>query len=172
MKQFLKWLPIGAAGLALVALIVGGLAPYVSTSATSYYRGVRCILGYDKAYTIAGKEVTIEYLQFSFPNLLTVILMLAGIAALVVGFFKPDLFWLAYVAIGCFAVAAVFYFCGVAFTQVGTVDYQGYFTSTKEGWKLGAGAIVGGILAILCALAAATNPVLNLLESKKIIKIK
>ena len=32
--------------------------------------------------------------------------------------------------------------------------------------------IPGGILAILCALAAATNPVLNLLESKKIIKIK
>ena len=166
MKQFLKWLPIGAAGLALVALIIGGLAPYVND-----YRGVRCILGLKTLEGPANNQGMVEYLKFSFPNLLTVILMLAGIAALVVGFFKPELFWLAYVAIGCFAVAAVFYFCGVAFTQPGSY-YDIPVAPSTDQWKLGAGAIVGGILAILCALAAATNPVLNLLESKKIIKIK
>ena len=181
MKKALKYFPLVTAVLALAALIVGLAAPAVIVSEEIAYSGWKSVFGFKEVKDVIIGEQSIEYLKFSFWNLLLYILLIVGIAACVVSFVKPELSWLGYVAAGCFTVAAVFFFCSVGLTQAGKVyTLEGSSiealvktqSEAKEAWKLGAGAIVGAILSILAVLCAAAPPVLALLQKKKIIKLK
>ena len=181
MKKSLKYFPLVTAVLALAALIVGLAAPAVIVSEEVAYSGWKSVFGFKEVKDVIVGEQTFQYLKFSFWNLLTYILLIAGIAACVVSFVKPELSWLGYVAAGCFTVVAVFFFCSVGLTQAGSVytlegnpieELIKTQSEAKEAWKLGAGAIVGAILSILAVLCAAAPPVLALLEKKKIIKLK
>ena len=156
-----KYLTLGnillcsAALLALIALIVGLCAPAVSytvellgKSNTTTYSGAQVTFG----YTEKGDLLSVEVFKFSFgnfvPYLLTIVGMVFAVLALLGKLDKIS----AYVAAGCFLVAGILFFCAVAFTVPAAEK------ATMEGWKLGAGAIVAGIFAILstacCVLKA------------------
>lgn len=161
MKKFLTLgniLVCCAALLALVAIIVGLCAPAVSytveafgKSSTTTYSGAQVTFGYTaKTDTVVG-TLSGEIWKFSFMNLLTYILAVVGIVFAVLAFLGKLGKISGIVAAACLLVAGVFFFLAVAFTVPASEK------ATMEGWKLGAGAIVGGILAILSALAMAAK---------------
>ena len=98
-------------------------------------------------------------------NLLTYILALAGTVLSLLNLLakKPNkLFSL--LAMVAFVVSAVFFFCTVSFTSVNedaSKIFDLFGGDIKELFKLGVGAIVGGVLSILAALASAASLVLK-----------
>lgn len=172
MKKALKYFPLVAAALALIALIVGLAAPAVVYDSVIgenvSYSGWKCTFGYAEKYSTVLGSGEVEVLSFSFWNLLTYILLLVGIVAAVLAFLKPDMALLGYVAAACFVGATVLFFCACPSTAFAGIKD----TEIADLLSLGAGAIVGAILSILAVLAAAASPVLTLLNKKKIIKLK
>ena len=155
MKKYLtigNILLYGAVLLTLIAIIVGLCAPAISytvealgKTTTTTYSGAQIAFGYTaKAETSFG-TLSGEVWKFSFMNLLTYIFALIGIVFAVLAFFGILNKISSFIAAACFLVAGVFFFCSVPFTIPAAEK------ATMEGWKLGAGAIVGGIFAILSA---------------------
>lgn len=172
-KRIMKYFPIAAAALALIALIVGLAAPSVvrdlgiGSERIEYFSGWRCVFGYKVETDFIVTTVT-KVLSFSFWNLLTYILLVVGIAACVVSIVKPELSWLGYVAACCFVGSTVLFFCACPSTVFANVNDK----ELAKYLSLGAGAIIGAILSILAVLLAAATPVLKLLADKKVIKLK
>ena len=141
-----------AALLSLIALIVGLCVPAISytveafgKTTTSTYTGAQVTFGYTAKAEAGLGTASLEVWKFSFLNLLTYILLLAGMVFALLALFGKLGKISAFVAAACFLVAGVFFFCSVPFTVPASEK------ATMEGWKLGAGAIVGGVLAILSA---------------------
>ena len=116
--------------------------------------------GMDVVFGCKGKGTEISTLNFSFMNLLTYILVLAGtvLSLLNVLVKKPSkLFSL--IAAVAFLVAGIFFFCTLSFTSFNDVltTLPGMFgKDIKSAFELAAGSIVGGVLSILSAICAAS----------------
>ncbi len=165
-KKIEKFIPVIAAALGLIAIIMFFL-PAVVMGEDASYNGWQAMFGYTETTKLLGKEVKTEILAFSFMNLLTLILAAAGIVLCVLSFLGKGNKFFAFIAIACFIVAAVFFFLTVAFSVAGTgltLDGNLAQEKVKEGWKLGAGPIVGGILSILAGLVVSVPVVVKLLK--------
>ena len=168
-KKIEKFIPLIAAALGVVAIIMFFL-PAVTFEVGNKvvnYNGWQAIFGLTETEKTLLGETKIEYLVFSFMNLLTLILVAAGIVLCVLSFLGKGNKFFAFIAIACFIVAAVFFFLTVAFTTAGaayTLDGNLAQEKVKEAWKLGAGPIIGGILSILAGLVVSVPVVAKLLK--------
>jgi hypothetical protein len=173
-KKIEKFIPLIAAALGVVAIIMLFL-PAVVIPATKLteevnYNGWQAIFGLTETSKVLGNEVKTEYLVFSFMNLLTLILVAAGIVLCVLSFLGKGNKFFAFIAIACFIVAAVFFFLTLKFTTAGSVyaiNLIGQELSqaeAKKGWALGVGPIIGGILSILAGLVVSVPVVAKLLK--------
>lgn len=165
-KKIEKFIPVIAALLGVVAIIMLFL-PAVVVSEDVSYNGWQAIFGLTKTEKTLLGEANVEYLVFSFMNLLTLILVAAGIVLCVLSFIGKGNKFFAFIAIACFIVAAVFFFLTVAFTTAGsvyTLDGNLAQEKVKEAWKLGAGPIIAGILSILAGLVVSVPVVAKLLK--------
>ena len=148
--------------LGLVAVIMLFVPVLGVKDVDTTYTGLKVVFGYKEKVAIIG-DVTV--FNFSFMNLLTYILALAGTVLSLLNLLakKPNkLFSL--LAMVAFVVSAVFFFCTVSFTSVNedaSKIFDLFGGDIKELFKLGVGAIVGGVLSILAALASAASPVLK-----------
>ena len=169
-KKIEKFIPLIAAALGVIAIIMFFL-PAITIKVGDEvvnYNGWQAIFGFTetKDIPVVG-EKKFEYLAFSFMNLLTLILLAAGIVLCVLSFLGKGNKFFAFIAIACFIVAAVFFFLTVAFTTAGavyTLDGNLAQEKVKEAWKLGAGPIIGGILSILAGLVVSVPVVAKLLK--------
>ncbi len=172
-KKIERFIPVIAAALGVIAIIMFFL-PAVVIPATkmgsvtigedTVYNGWQTMFGF---FEKADNGDKIEHLAFSFMNLLTLILVAAGIVLCVLSFLGKGNKFFALIAIACFIVAGVFFFLTLVFTQAGaayTLNGNLAQEKVKEAWKLGAGPIVGGILSILAGLVVSVPVVVKLLK--------
>ena len=152
MKALKKWFP-------LISLICGVLAlvmlflPCVKIPGESY-NGLKAAFG--------NKDAGFG---FSILNTITFVAAIAGGVLAYLGAKKGNKI-MKYVAIACFAVAAVFFFCMVNFSQPGkeAIDYFGKSTAKKmmeEMLDLGIGAILGGIACLVGAASTVCDVVVK-----------
>lgn len=160
MNKIKKFAPLAAAVAAVIALIMIFLPAIVVEEET--YSGLKVIFGYSEKRESALITLETEIFAFSFMNLLTYLLVIAGGVCGVLAFIKSDKRIFAWIAAACLLVAGIFFFCSVGFTVLskGLVDLG----ITKENFKLGAGAIIGGIVSILGALCAIAPTALKALK--------
>ena len=136
MKALKKWLPVVAAACAVLAMAMYMLLDAIKVDVAGGKKGVTALFGRD-----GGK--------FVFMMLLAVLFAVAGAVLSALNFLKPgkDLFM--YIATGCFVVAAILVFLTKNF-YLSAND----LTALKSYVDLGIGAILGGVLCILAAVAA------------------
>lgn len=96
--------------------------------------------------TIAGVGTPVKF-AFSFPNLLTYILIAGGIVCAVVALLGKGKKIVPFIAAGLFLVGGVLYLCAGKLLVLKTAD-SGYYT-------IGIGSILGGVFSILAACTAA-----------------
>lgn len=152
MKTFKKYAPMLAAVLGIIAVIMIFL-PAVATGDDSF-NGIKAVFGWTEKTEFLGSTIETKLLSFSFMNLLTYLLAIAGVVLSVLGIMGKGSKLFTLIATVCFAVAAVFFFCTIAFTVVeeGWSDLASALGGDiKESWKLGVGSIIGGICSILAA---------------------
>ena len=140
-----KWFDLAAVVLAVVAIIMM-FVPAIAfkDDLDETYTGLEIIFGYTESL---GGGYSMEIFKFSFMNLLTYILFIAGVVVLVLNMFGKSGKFGSFIALGCFVVAAVFSFCAIGFIVpasdiVKEVIEEGNFV-------LAAGPIVAGIMGIL-----------------------
>ena len=109
--------------------------------------------------TFGYEESGIKIIGFS-ANIVTYILLIAGIACAVLALLGKGGNIVRIVAAACFVVAGVFFFCSIAFASFYPDMESGALKdksveAIKESLSLGAGAIVGGILSILASALVA-----------------
>ena len=151
-------LTVASCILGLVAVVMIFLPTIGIKDTNKTYTGLQIAFGYSNE--TLGVKTTV--FNFSFMNLLTYILALAGTVVALLGLVKNQfagaLF--RFIAAGCFIVSAVFFFLSINFclpneTASSITSILG--GNIKEAGSLAAGAIIGGItagLAGLCELAA------------------
>ncbi len=161
MKKYLKYVPLGMAGLALISLImifvnaIGG---------DSELTGLQAIFGYTEKQDLGflGNLET-EITKFSFMNLLTYLLVIGTGVCGVFAFLKGDE-KLLYVAIGLAVLSAVFFLLTKSFVVLPDEMKQVFealdTTFAKEA-ELGAGPIVGAICMFLAAAAGGAKIVIE-----------
>lgn len=175
-KKIERFIPVIAAALGVIAIIMFFL-PAVIIPATkmgsvtigedTVYNGWQTMFGF---FEKADNGDKIEYLAFTFMNLLTLILVAAGIVLCVLSFLGKGNKFFAFIAIACFIVAGVFFFLTVQFAFAGSAYATNLLgqelsqAEAKKGWALGAGPIVGGILSILAGLVVSVPVVVKLLK--------
>lgn len=160
MNKIKKFAPLAAAVAAVIALIMIFLPAIAVEEGT--YNGLKVIFGYTEKESGMGITLKVEVFAFSFMNLLTYLLVIAGGVCGVLAFMKSDKPIFTWIAAACLALAGIFFFCSVGFTVLSKdlVDLG----ATKENFKLGAGAIIGGIVSILGALCAIAPTALKALK--------
>ena len=160
MNKIKKFAPLAAAVAAVIALIMIFLPAIAVEEET--YNGLKVIFGYTEEGSGMGITLKVEVFAFSFMNLLTYLLVIAGGVCGVLAFMKSDKPIFTWIAAACLALAGIFFFCSVGFTVLSKdlVDLG----ATKENFKLGAGAIIGGIVSILGALCAIAPTALKALK--------
>ncbi|MBQ8657501.1 MAG: hypothetical protein IJ506_00010 [Clostridia bacterium] len=164
----LNWI---AAGLGIVAVIMLFL-PFIGYSKEVLGKTVS---DWANGFTVTfgGDLGEVEYFGFSFMNLLTVLLLLAGVALSVLAALKGNKM-MAYVAAACLLLAGIFFFCGNSFWVFSSENTKGLneelvdalYQDAREGLGLGAGAIIAGICSILAAVSAAGSTVIDKLLKK------
>lgn len=160
MNKIKKFAPLAAAVAAVIALIMIFLPAIAVEEET--YSGLKVIFGYTEKESGMGITLKVEVFAFSFMNLLTYLLVIAGGVCGVLAFMKSDKPIFTWIAAACLALAGIFFFCSVGFTVLSKdlVDLG----ATKENFKLGAGAVIGGIVSILGALCAIAPTALKALK--------
>jgi hypothetical protein len=150
-KKYLdKIVAIAAIVLAIVSLCMIFAPAAVCTDLDSSFTGANLIFGYSKTEKVLVTTTTVDYFSFS-ANFITFILLIVGIVALVLallGIFKKIT---VIVAFATLLVAGIFYFLMLQLCVPSDVTKLVF-----DQYSLGAGAIVGGIFAILSALASAS----------------
>ncbi|MBQ8394541.1 MAG: hypothetical protein IJY63_03010 [Clostridia bacterium] len=149
MKKVVKFLPVIAAVLGLVA-VISLFLPAIVLESGDKFPGFTTVFGYDK--NVSGMKIPM--LGFSFMNLLTYVLVIVGIVVAVLTYLGKGGKFMTWIAVACLLVAGIFFFCVRAFA---TVEYE----PLKAVWSLGFGAILAGICSILGALSLATSKLLN-----------
>lgn len=149
-----------AALLGLVAVCML-FAPAVGIKdSETTYTGMNVVFGYSEK--VLTKDV--EIFTFSFMNLLTYVLALAGIVFAVLAALGKLGVISKIVSAACFVVAGIMFFCAVVFSALGegadaVLTIGSVLSGGKENAKdmltLAFGAILGGILSILAGAAVA-----------------
>ena len=170
MKKFLQFSGIIAAVLGIVAFILLMATPAVMRGSDIVAKGVTVIFGKtETTNTIIGSFTSETKLAWS--ALLAWIFILVALLILLAGIILPLLKVnalekfagiLNLVAVCLLAVAGVFAFISLAvFCKANGID------SVPEQWTLGAGWVIGGILAIVAGVIAILPAVVNLIGKKK-----
>lgn len=183
MKKVLKFAGIAAAVLGLVALILISVCPVVEYHSGSDWANLTGgVFGGGKSVVHSGSMTITDdsaEAKLAWSGLIGWILMLVAILILVVGFVLPLLKVKAVekfagilnlVAVGCLIVAGVLVFVSKGvFGHANGTDLAGEWHDafTDEGWRLGTGWIIGGILSILGGLVAICPTVVDLIGKKK-----
>lgn len=163
--NYMSYLPLLAALLGVVALVMLFVPAIAIKDSDTTYTGLQAAFGYTENVAIIGDVV---HLNFSFMNLLPYILVLVGIVACVMGYKGNKLAM--FVGFVCFVVAAVFFFLSVSFCVPnegledlisGIGGLFGEEASVKDSLTLGAGAIVAGVCSGVAALSIAASSVLK-----------
>lgn len=160
-KSVAPLLTLVAALMGLIGIIMLFLPAVASKNTDDTFTGLEVVFGCKEK--ILGREFTC--LNFSFMNLLTYLLVIAGLVASVLNAAgkKPNKL-LSFVATACFAVAAALFFCTVNFLSFNenASELVSFFGGDlKETCELAVGAIVGGIASVFGALASAGAVVLK-----------
>jgi len=139
-------------GLAAVCMMFLPAVGVKDTDVT--YTGMQVAFGYTEVtkLPIVGTEIKTEILRFSFMNTLTYILALVGVAFSVLAALGKGSKFANFVAAAAFAVAGVFFFLTVQYT-IPNIDSSDLTEVFRNNLVLGVGAIVGGVLAFVAALA-------------------
>ncbi|MBQ8230187.1 MAG: hypothetical protein IJZ32_05790 [Clostridia bacterium] len=149
MKKLVKTLPVIAAVLGLIAIISLFLPAIVV--------GDNEFLGFTTAFGYEKKGV--EYLSFSFMNLLTYLLTIGGTVCAVLTYWKKPNKLFAWISAACLLIAGVFFFFMISFASpTATWKFLGGFENLA---KLGYGAIFAGVCCILASVAMIANKLLE-----------
>lgn len=141
-----------SAVLGLVALVMIFLPAVGIKQSDTTYTGLQVTFGYKETVPIIG-DITI--FEFSFMNLLTYLLALAGIVFSVLSAMGKGSKFAAFIAAGAFAVAGVFFFLPVSYCMPNAEASQvsSFFGGDiKEALTLAYGAIIGGVACLLAAI--------------------
>ena len=144
--------------LAALAIILYLFAPAIKAEllgAEVSYSGMNLVFGKKTTTTVLGAKVTTTIFKFSFLLFLGLIFAVAGLVITILPLcgVKAKLFPI--VALGCFIVAAVFVFLSKNCCVLPNGDMG------ADGYDLGIGAIIAGILYILAACTSALPIVLD-----------
>lgn len=154
--SWVNYLPLIGALLGVVAIIMAFLPavvyPYIAGDKTVSYTGFQTAFGYSVTEETFLGSTTTQYLNFSFINLLPYILLIGGVVCAILGSAGKNQL-LSFIAIACFAVAAVCTFCFTLSSVSLTEFFEAIYKT--EGASLGVGAIIGGICSALAAVACA-----------------
>ncbi len=142
-----KLLTIVAAALGVIALVMLFLPAVTAEGASDSYSGLDVVFG--KSEEFAGHKI--EVFAFSFMNLVTYLLVIAGIVLSVMAFLGKGGGLMPVIAAAAFVVAAIFFFCTVSFVAFPGEYAKEASEAFQEYAKLGAGPIIGGIVSILAA---------------------
>lgn len=149
MKKLVKTLPIIAAVLGLIAIISLFLPAIVV--------GDNEFLGFTTAFGYEKKGV--EYLSFSFMNLLTYLLTIGGTVCAVLAYWKKQNKLFAWISASCLLIAGIFFFLMISFASPTAMwKLLGGFENLA---KLGYGAILAGVCSILASVAMIANKLLE-----------
>ena len=175
-KQLSQLLALIGAVLALVAVIMIFLPQIISASdSETTYNGFKLAFGAtitsgDLGGIIGGSGK----ITFSFMNLLTYILVLAGLVLIVLqllGVCKGKL--VTFIAAVALIAGGILFFFVLNFSSIestvtvlgksstSTSTFASYNSDTTTVWKLGYGAIVGGITAIVGGVAALGKAIID-----------
>ncbi len=142
---------LAAAVLALIAFFMS-FAPSIA---------MKEIAGHDTGVTYSGWNVAfgksendVAILNFSFGNFLTYLLVLAGVVLCIVCLLGKGGKVLPFIVGGVLVLAGILFFCALAMTAPNVGKLTGDLAdsaikSFKDGYNLGAGAIVGGIFSLI-----------------------
>jgi hypothetical protein len=160
-KKYLdKIVAIAAIVLAIVSLCMIFAPAATNSDLDLSYTGANLTFGYTYETTLLGTKISTKVFDFS-ANIVTLILLVVGIVALVLALLGKFTKVTPIVAAVALLVAGIFFFLMIQFCSPNTSSLSGdakteAIKNAKEALTLGAGAIVGGIFAILSALASAS----------------
>ncbi len=147
--------------LALVSLVMIFVSAVGVVDSETTYTGWQTVFGYTKESNLFGE---IEVLKFSFMNLLPYIFVVGAIALAILGALGKGVKLFNFVACGLLIAAGVLFFLNVSFLQINedaTSIWGAFGANIKENLKLGAGAIIAGICAILSGLSVGAKVVIK-----------
>ena len=120
------------------------------------FTGLQLAFGYTKSVKVGLAAITVTYFEFSFMNLLTYILALAGTVVALMGLIKNSfasgLFRI--IAAACFIISGVFFFMSLNFCIPNTTATEAFklIGDIKSNGVLAIGAYIGGITAIIAGV--------------------
>lgn len=174
-KSLNKLLALVGALLAIVAVVMIFLPQIAAVNSDTTYNGLAIAFGKELSSVDGGSifkgSTTIN---FSFPNLLAYILVVAGLAINVlqlVGIGKGKL--MTFIAGAALVAGGILFFFALNFSTITTSGsvlgiggesssaFAEMNTDSTKVWQLGYGAIVGGITAIVSGVCALGNAVLS-----------
>lgn len=174
-KSLNKLLALVGALLAIVAVVMIFLPQISTTKGDTTYNGLEIAFG-KKLSSVDGGSLFngSTTINFSFPNLLAYILVVAGLVINVlqlVGICKGKLMTL--IAGAALIAGGILFFFALNFSTITasgsfvgigsetTSKFADLNTDSTKVWQLGYGAIVGGITAIVSGVCALGNAVLS-----------
>lgn len=152
MDKIKKYLPLVAAGLAALAIILG-----LACDSVVYGKDTMFEFGMSGWETVFPAEVMAMIMVMPF---LTFALVIVGGIQSLKAYFDPENEKASYIATACFLVAGIFFFFFKLF-------YCNAADMTKEDMKeidLGVGAIIGAICSLLAAAASSVPCIAKLLK--------
>ena len=159
MKKHLNKILIGVSLLFAAVAIILLVAPGITLK--SEYEALTA-MGVEKSYSMANitfghsmevaEGISVEIFKFSFPNLLTYILIAGGMVSAVLALLGKGGKIVSFVAAGLFLVGGVLYLCAGKLLVLAGED-SGMYT-------IGIGSILGGVFSILAACSAACTAIL------------
>ena len=173
-KSINKLLALVGALLAIVAVVMIFLPQIVEASGDNTYNGLVLAFGKEYKTGLSGIAEASRTINFSFPNLLAYILVVAGLVINVlqfVGIGKSKL--MTFIAGAALVAGGILFFFALNFSTITTSGnvlgiggsttskFADFNTDNVTVYKLGYGAIVGGITAIVSGVCALGNAVLS-----------
>ncbi len=156
-KQLNMIIAFVAAVLGIAAICMMFLPAIGFTDNDATYTGAQVAFGYKKTTSIPLiGDVTTTYFNFSFMNLLTYILALVGVVFSVLAALGKGSKFANFIAAAAFVVSGVFFFLTIQYSIPNsdlTNVYSSLGSDLKSSFTLAYGAIVGGVLALVAALA-------------------
>ncbi len=152
-----KWIDFGAIALGVAAIAMLFLTAFVAKeNEEATITGFQAIFGYSETNDVPFVgEVTTHILDFSFLNLLGLIFVAGGIVVTVLNALGKSIPFASFIAAGLYIAGGVFFLMLLSFA-VSHVETQGSLSVDMfdpEQWKLGIGAILGGVFAIVAGAA-------------------
>lgn len=151
-KQIKSVVSLVSAILGIVAVIMLFLPAVAIKNTETTYSGLRITFGYS--------ENNVTVFNFSIMNLITYLLVVAGVLFTLLGMLGKGSKFATFIAAAAFIVAGVFFFLSVAFCSPnGTASsIIGFFgVNIKDSLTLAYGSIIGGVVSLIAGLCAVFN---------------